>query len=171
VWKLSDITSTFYFSPDNQSIVQWGLGSTLLFPSASDPAVGTGKWGAGPAGAVFAEPGKWTLGVQLSDLKSFAGHRNRADVHYASVQYHVIYNCPKGWYVTTAPTTTADWTTRREDRWLMPVGLGVGKAVTFGRRQVSGELDGYYNVVHPATQPYPKWVLTFQFTFSRENIL
>ena len=171
VWKLSDITSGLYFSPDNQSILQWGVGPAFLFPAAKDQSVGTGKWGAGPAVGVFVEPGKWTLGVQLSDVKSFAGDRNRPDVHYASLQYHATYNLPKGWYVTTAPQTAADWTAPPEDRWLMPVGLGVGKARTFGKRQVSGELDGYYNVVHPATLPYPKWIITLQFTFARGNFL
>jgi len=171
VWKLSDITSSFYFSPDNKSIFQWGAGPTFLFPSATDQAVGTGKWGAGPAIGIFAEPDKWTLGLQLSDLKSFAGDRNRADVHYASLQYHVTYNFSKGWYVTTAPQTVADWTAPREDRWLMPIGLGVGKAKTFGTRQVAVELDGYYNVVHPSTLPYPKWVISLQFSFARGNVL
>ena len=170
-WKLSDITSRFYFSPDNRRIFQWGVGATFLFPAATDPSVGNGKWGTGPTGAVFVEPGKWTLGLQLSDLKSFAGDRNRPDVHYASLQYHATYNISKGWYVTTDPETLVDWTAPREDRWLMPVELGVGKAVMFGKRQVSGELDGYYNVVHPATVPYPKWVLTLQFTFAGPNFL
>jgi len=171
VWKLSDVTSNFYFSRDNQSIFQWGVGPTFLFPTATDLAVGTGKWGAGPGVALFVEPRKWTLGVQLGDLRSFAGDRNRPDVHYASLQYHVTYNLPRGWYVTTAPQTVADWTAPREDRWLTPIGLGVGNAKTLGKRQVSGELDAYYNVVHPATLPYPKWVLSLQFTFARPDFL
>jgi len=170
-WKLSDITSRFYFSPDNRRIFQWGVGPTFLFPAATGPAVGSGKWGAGPTGAVFVEPGKWTLGLQLSDLKSFAGDRNRPDVHYASLQYHVTYNIRKGWYVTTDPETMADWTVPQKDRWLMPVELGVGRAKTSGKRQVSGELDLYYNLVHPSTLPYPKWVITLQFTFARGNFL
>ena len=169
-WKLSDITSSFYFSPDNQSIFQWGVGPTFLFPAAKDQVVGTGKWGAGPAGAVFVEPGKWTLGVELSDLRSFAGDRNRPDVHYAILQYFLTYNVSNGWYVTTSPETSADWTARREDRWLMPIGLGGGKVISFGTSQVSGELDGYYNIVHPRALPYPKWVLTLQFTFARTHV-
>jgi len=170
-WKLSDITSSFYFSPDNQSTFQWGVGPTFLFPAAKDQAVGTGKWGAGPAGAIFVEPGKWTLGVELSDLKSFAGDRNRPDVHFAILEYILTYNVSKGWYVTTSPETSADWTAPREDRWLMPVGFGAGKVMAFGKSQVSGELDGYYNLVHPRTLPYPKWVLTLQFAFAREESL
>jgi len=171
LWKLSDVTSSFYFSPDNQSIFQWGVGPMFLFPAAKDQTLGTGKWGAGPTVALFIEPGKWTLGVQFSDVRSFAGDRNRPDVHYASLQYHATYNLSKGWYVTSAPQTSADWTAPREDRWLMPVGLGVGKANTFVKRQMSFELDGYYNIVHPSTRPYPKWVIALQFTFARGNFL
>ena len=73
--------------------------------------------------------------------------------------------------MTTQPQASADWTVSRENRWLMPIALGAGKAVTFGKRQVSGELDVYYNVVHPKALPYPKWVLTLQFTFARRNVL
>jgi len=170
-WKLSDLTTKFYFSPDKKGALQWGVGPTFLLPTATGQEVGNGKWGAGPAGAVFAEPGKWTLGLEVSDLKSFAGDRTRPDVHYLSLQYFVTYNVSKGWYVTTQPQPSADWTVSREDRWLMPIGLGVGKAVTFGKRQVSGELDGYYSLVHPTTLPYPKWVLTLQFTFATRNFL
>jgi len=171
VWKLSDITSSFYFSPDNKSIFQWGVGPIFLFPAAKVPSVGTGKWGAGPAVGVFVEPGKWTLGVQFSDLKSFAGDRGRPDFHYATLTYHVTYNFSRGWYLTTVPGIVADWTVPRDERWLMPIGLGVGKAKTFSKRQVSGELDGYYNLVHPATLPYPKWVISLQFTYARGNFL
>ena len=171
VWKLSDITSRFYFSPDNRHIFQWGVGPSFLFPAATGPQAGSGKWGVGPTGAVFVEPGKWTLGLQFSDLKSFAGDRNRPDVHYAILEYILTYNVSKGWYVTTSPETSADWTAPREDRWLTPIGLGVGNAKTLGKRQVSGELDAYYNVVHPATLPYPKWVLSLQFTFARPDFL
>jgi hypothetical protein len=170
-WKLNDLTASFYFSPDKKGTFQWGVGPTFLLPTATGQDVGNGKWGAGPAGAVFAEPGKWTLGLEISDLKSFAGDRTRPDVHYASLQYFVTYNVSKGWYVTTQPQTSADWTVSRKDRWLMPIGLGVGKAVTFGKRQVSGELDGYYNLVHPTTLPYPKWILTLQLTFAGRNVL
>ena len=170
-WKLSDLTTSLYFSPDQKAVFQWGVGPTFLLPTATGQDVGNGKWGAGPAGAVFAEPGKWTLGLEISDLKSFAGDRTRPDIHYASLQYFVTYNISKGWYVTMQPQTSADWTVSPEDRWLMPIALGVGKAVTFGKRQVSIELDGYYNLVHPTTLPYPKWVLTLQFTFAWRNVL
>jgi hypothetical protein len=49
----------------------------------------------------------------------------------------------------------------------MPVGLGIGNVIALGRRQVSGELSAYYSVVHPETQPYPKWLLGFGFTISQ----
>jgi hypothetical protein len=170
-WKLSDLTTSAYFSPNKKGTLQWGLGTTFLLPTATGQEVGNGKWGAGPGGAIFAEPGKWTLGLEISDLKSFAGDRTRPDVHYASLQYFVTYNISKGWYLTTQPQTSADWTVSREDRWLMPVALGVGKAVTVRKRQVSVEFDGYYNLVHPTTLAYPKWVLTLQVTFARRNVL
>lgn len=165
-WGLSDINSNLYFSPDTDGMVKWGAGPSFLFPTATDRAIGAGKWSAGPTGAVFIEPGQWTLGVIVSDLKSFAGDRNRPDVHYMTLQYQVTWNFCRSWYVTTSPTSAADWTAARGERWLMPVGLGVGKVFGLGKRQVSGEASASYSLIHPKTQPYPKWVLSLQLTLA-----
>jgi len=80
-WKLSDITPRFCFSPDNQHIFQWGVGPTSLFPATSEQTVGTREWAVGPMGAFFVEQGYWTLGVQLIDLRSFAGNRCHPVAH------------------------------------------------------------------------------------------
>src|SRR5581483_10536498 len=68
-WKLGDLTSSFYFSSERTGIFHWGLGPTVLLPTATGQEAGSGKWGAGPAVAAFLEPPKWTLGLEISDLK------------------------------------------------------------------------------------------------------
>src|SRR5882757_5893104 len=51
----------------------FGIGPTLVFPTASDPATGQGKWQVGPAVAAAFAPRKWLLGVLAQNPISFAG--------------------------------------------------------------------------------------------------
>lgn len=164
---LGDINANFYFSPDDQRQVHWGIGPSILIPSATGDSLGMGKWSAGPTGAVFIEPADWTLGVLASHLRSFAGDSNRAAVHYSTLQFQVTHNFWRNWYLTSSPTTLADWTAPSDERWLMPVGLGVGNVFSIGHRHFGGELSAYYSLIHPRTTPYAKWVFSLQLTFAR----
>ena len=39
----------------------WGAGPGVIFPSATDDSLGSGKWSAGPTGAVVRQQGPWTV--------------------------------------------------------------------------------------------------------------
>lgn len=166
---LGDINLNFYFSPDNQGRVHWGVGPALLIPSATSEPVGTGKWSGGFAGALIVEPGEWTLGISGTHLRSFAGDPDRPDVRYSTLQYQVTHNFWRGWYLTASPTSVADWTAPPEDRWLMPVGLGIGNVFSIGHRHFGGEFSAYYSLIHPRTMPYAKWIFSLQITFARTS--
>jgi hypothetical protein len=44
---LGDITFSAFFSPKDSPKLTWGVGPILLFPTATDDALGSDKWGAG----------------------------------------------------------------------------------------------------------------------------
>jgi hypothetical protein len=167
---LNDITVNVFAGPENDK-VQWGIGASLQIPSATNAALGAGKWCAGPAGAVFADIGGWTVGTVVSNVKSFTGDASRPEVNFLSLQYQITHNFWRGWYMTSSPTAIADWTGAHGDRWLVPVGLGLGNVFRIGRHHVGGEFTAYYSLVHPETQPYAKWLFSLQVTFakSRQN--
>lgn len=165
-WGMGDVTTSLYFSPDNQTKLHWGLGPAFQFPTASDQALGSGKWGAGFSAAVVGEPGRWTLGVATTSIQSFAGDPSREDINYLTVNYQVTNNFAGHWYVTSSPTIGADWKAAPGNRWLVPFGLGFGRVVGAGSRQLSAEVGAYYSLIHPRSAPYPKWLFSLQVAWA-----
>ena len=80
-----------------------------MLPTATDDKLGAEKWGAGISGVVLTQTGKWTLGVLANNVWSFAGESDRDEVNQFLVQYFVVYNLPKQWYLTSSPIITANW--------------------------------------------------------------
>jgi hypothetical protein len=162
---LGDINTTWFLSPAKPGKLLWGLGPILSFPTATDEALGSEKWGLGPSAVVLAMPGNWVVGGLVSNVWSVAGDSDRADVNKMTFQYFVNYNFGDGWYLTSAPIITADWEADSDDRWLVPFGGGVGKITRIGKQPINVSLHGYYNVIHPDDTPYPDWTLRFQVQF------
>ena len=164
---LGDINSTIFFSPAVPGKIIWGVGPILLFPTATDDMLGTGKFGVGPSGLALTQTGRWSIGVIFNNIWSIAGDSDRADVNAFLTQPFVTYNLPHGWNVTTSPIITANWKAGSDDRWLVPVGGGVGKLTRVGKLPVNFSAHGYYNVVHPesANVAYADWTLRAQVQF------
>src|SRR5947199_3643311 len=55
----------------------WGVGPTLVFPTASERTTGQGKWQAGPAAAIAFAPAGWLVGILAQNPISFAGDNER----------------------------------------------------------------------------------------------
>jgi hypothetical protein len=127
----------------------WGVGPTLIFPSATPEAVGQEKWQAGPAAVALYMSHKWVIGVLPQHWWSFAGDGGAPSTSFTNVQYFVQRLFPGGWQVGCAPNFTVDWKADHDDAVTFPVGLGVGKLLHIGKLPVKvvGELD--YAVVRP----------------------
>jgi hypothetical protein len=105
---LGDLNPTVFLSPAHPGKIIWGVGPAFVFPTATDPALGQGKWSIGPSFVVLAQPGHWTLGLLANNVWSFAGESNRPSVNQFLAQYFVNYNLSGGWYLTSAPIITAN---------------------------------------------------------------
>jgi hypothetical protein len=104
--------------------IEFGAGPLSTLPTATDDALGTGKWQAGVAGMVVHTS---TSGVRAGLLQwqaSFAGDNDRADVSTLTFQPLLIQNLPRGWYLRS----TAIWTfdLKNDHHWI-PLGIGAGK--------------------------------------------
>lgn len=146
---LGDFQYTAFFSPAKAGKVIWGVGPAFLFPTATDDALGTGKWSAGPSAVVLTMPGRWVLGALANQLWSFAGEDDRPDVSSMLIQPFINYNFDKGWYLTSSPIITANWEADSDQRWTVPVGGGVGKIFKIGKQPLNAQVGAYYNVEHP----------------------
>ena len=79
-----------------------------------------------------------------------------------TLQYFLAYNLKHDWYLTAAPILLADWRAQAGNRWLVPVGGGVGKLVTVGAMPVDFSATFYGNAVTPAG--LPTWQMNLQMT-------
>jgi len=92
-------------------------------------------------------PGNWLIGVLISNVWSFAGDEDAAEVNSFLLQPILNYNLVNGWYLTTAPVWTANWDA--EEAWSVPLGGGAGKLHRFGNLPIDFKAAYYYNVVRP----------------------
>ena len=65
----------------------------------------------------------------------------------------------------TAPIITANWEADSGDRWIVPVGGGVGKIFAIGSQKINGQAQAFYNVVKIDSLDGPDWSLRLQLQF------
>lgn len=161
---LGDMNPSFFLVPAKQGDLMWGVGPAMVLPTASDRMLGLGKFGVGPSAVILAQPGEWTVGVVASNVWSVAGSSSRESVNRMSLQYFVSRILANDWYISTAPTMVANWRASSGERWLVPVGAGIGKLVMFDKSPVDFSVSFYRNVVRPTGDPL--WQLNLQVSLA-----
>jgi hypothetical protein len=146
---LGDLNPSFFFVPKPRGSWTLGLGPTVLLPTATDQTLGSGQWGAGPAGVAVYTKGAWVAGALVNQIWSFAGDRARTAVSAFLVQPFVNYNLPGGWYLVSSPIITANWQ-RANEPWTLPVGGGFGRVFRVGRQPMNASLQAYGNAIKPS---------------------
>jgi hypothetical protein len=154
-----------FFSP-KEEVNDWilGVGPYLEFPTNSGPdnRFGSDNCSAGPAFIALQMKGPWVYGGLVTHLWSYAG--NDAEVNATAVQPFINYNLPKGWYLSSAPTLTANWSAPdSDDQWTIPIGGGIGKVLKIGKQPVNISVRAYYNAVSP--EGGADWQLQCQLQF------
>lgn len=160
---LGDITSTLFLMPRESRFAIFGIGPAVSFPTATDKTLGLEKWRVGPAAVVATMPGRWVLGTLVTNLWSVGGDPSRADINSMVIQPFVHYNFLHGWYLLSSPIITAVWTADSEDRWIVPLGGGVGKVFSIGKQKMNASAQAFYNVEQ--TTAIADWSLRLQFQF------
>ena len=57
---LGDFNPSFFLSPVKAGKLIWGAGPTFSLPTATNSAIGSGKWATGPSVIGVVQPGHWT---------------------------------------------------------------------------------------------------------------
>ena len=146
---IGDTQVELFVSPAKPGKLIWGLGPILQLPTNSNDALGTKKWGIGPAVVLLTSEGHWLYGVVANNVWSFAGPSDAAPINQMLVQYFINYNFAEGWYATTSPDITANWKASSNNRWTVPFGGGFGKIFKIGDQAMNGQVQAFYNVVSP----------------------
>jgi hypothetical protein len=160
---LGDVQESLFLSPTKVGPVIWGAGPVISFPTATENILGTKKLSLGPTVVVLRSQGRWLFGSLVQNLFSVAGPSGRPDVNQMLLQPFVNYNLPHKWYLTSSPIITANWEARSSERWVVPVGGGVGKIVHFGKKPVNVYSQFFRNVQRP--DGTSSWSARFNMTF------
>ena len=151
---VSDVLTSFFFSPSKPSSFTWGAGPVISFPSTTEPTLGTGKWGAGPTLVALKQSGPWTVGALVNQVWSVGGDPNRQDVSQMFLQPFLARSTKSLWTITLQSEMTANWEADR-DKWTVPINVVFAKLSSFGPFPASYQFGGGVFVAHPDIGP--KW--------------
>ena len=164
-----DTQLSAFLSPTRAERLVWGVGPVFQIPSATNDALGQGKWGAGPTAAALWFGEQWTFGALINNTWSFAGDHSRPAVNQMQLQPQINYNFKDNpdRYLSFSPVITANWKESGGERWTVPVSLGIGQLVKSGNQAINLQATVYYNVVKPTDAS--NWTLEFtvQFLFPK----
>jgi hypothetical protein len=147
--NFGDWTQLELFSPADSGKWLLGAGPTFIFPTAGSVYTGQGKFQVGPALVVAYMTKKYIIGVFPQQWWSYAGDPTRPNTSQINIQPIANLFFEGGWNVGYSGNITASWKAPGDNRWTVPIGIGVGKVVKFGRLPVKLGLAGQYMVMQP----------------------
>lgn len=156
---LGDTQLSAFLSPEaaGPGGLIWGVGAVINIPTATDPLLGTSKWGAGPSAVALIQKDSWTVGVLANQMWTFDGGNA---INKSFVQPWVTYQLQDNWSVSATSQTSYDWITRQ---WTVPINVGVAKLVNIGKQPVQFQVGGIYMLTAP--DGAPRWGLQTTVTF------
>jgi len=146
---LGDIQMVTLFGPNRMDGIVWGAGATFKFPTAQDDQLGAEKWQAGPAAMLFRFTPRWTLGFLAQHWNSFAGDGDRNSTSQTDIQYVIRRSLGSGWSLGMGPTISIDWEADSDNRYTVPVGLGLTKTFRLGKVPIKARIEPQWTVVSP----------------------
>ena len=157
---LGDTVQSFFLSP-KESPGGWimGAGPVLLLPTATDRALGSGKWGAGPTAVVLRQDKGFTYGVLANHIWSYEGWGDQ-NVNATFVQPFLSYTLKTFTSFGVNTESTYDWNARQ---WSVPMNFTITQLLKVGRQPLSLQLGYRYYTDGP--QGGPDWGLRFAITF------
>jgi hypothetical protein len=158
---LGDILQSFFFSP-RAPVNGWtvGVGPVFSYPTATDDALGTEKFGMGPTAVVLKQKKGWTIGALVNHVWSVAGEESRPDISTTFLQPFLSYTTKKHMTFGLNTESTYDW---EGEQWTVPLNASVSQLLKVGKLPLS---------LGVGVRPYlekpeggPDWGMRFVATF------
>lgn len=158
---LGDVVQSLFLSPKapTSSGLIWGAGPVLLLPTATNSALGTGKWGIGPTGVALKIVGQSTFGLLANHIWSYAGNSSRADVSATFVQPFYAFTTRTAISYGLTAEFSHDWV---RDVSVMPITASISQVMVLGKQPVSIGGGVRYFIISPTGAA--DWGLRFNFT-------
>jgi hypothetical protein len=135
---------------------EWAAGPLFVAPSATNTALGSGKWQAGAALiGIFPMTGGSVVGILATWQHSFAGNKDRPTTQVSSLQPFATYSIGGGYYVRSSGIMVFDF---EKNAYLIPLGVGFGKAFRAGGHIVNAFIEPQWTVYHKGAG-LPVWQL------------
>lgn len=133
-----------YLIDTRNPAISFGFGPQIVLPTASDDALGAGKWQLGLANVLFNASSKvFQWGYLLTWQASVAGDDDRADVNLGAFQPFGILQLGDGWYARSTGIWTYDFET---DNRAIPLGMGVGRVIPTERIVYNAFVEPQYSI-------------------------
>jgi hypothetical protein len=146
---LGDLILLENLSPAHSGHWLVGAGPTFIFPTATSDFTGQGKWQAGPSVVVGYLTKDFILGIFPQQWWSIGGEHTRPNTSQLNLQPFASIFFGDGWNIGYSGNILVNWRAPSENVWTVPIGLGLGKVVKFGRLPVKIQLSVQYMPVHP----------------------
>jgi len=140
----------------------WGAGFDLGFPTASKDLLGSGRWTGGPTAIITYMGPKWKVGALMQQYWDLGGAADRDKVNLSNLQYFIYYTLNETTSIGAGPNIIANWEqSDHDDRFTVPVGIGINKTVNFGKLPVRFGIEVHYSVIRPENVPGSEYDIRF----------
>ena len=148
---LGDINAFVSYSFVSKPTATLGVGPLVVAPTATDDALGAGKWQGGLAFIAFiAGSPVFQFGGLVTWQASFAGDPDRSSTNLMAVQPIYFFQLGKGTYLRGAPIWAFDI---KNSAYHIPLALGFGQVVKVGNTVFNRFIEPQYSMLHKGTQP------------------
>ncbi|WP_233621984.1 hypothetical protein [Flavobacterium agrisoli] len=148
---LGDINAFMSYNFVSKPTTTMGIGPLLAAPTATDNALGSGKWQAGFAYvAFFAKSPVFQYGALVTWQTSFAGHDDRSKTSLGAIQPFYFWQLGKGTYLRGAPIWVFDFA---NDSYSVPIGIGAGQVVKVNKTMFNIYLEPQFSALTDGVQP------------------
>ena len=162
---MGDTNYTAWISPSKSGKIIYGLGPAIQIPTASGAEYGSGEFGVGPSLVALTMMNKWVVGIVTNNIWTFGDIEENKFLF----QYFANYNLPKAWYLVSAPIMTANWNATANQKWIVPLGGGIGKVFKIGKQPINFNAQVYYNVERPDGYGDLQTRFQLQFLFPKKK--
>jgi len=164
---LGDINAFLSYNFVSKPTATVGIGPNLTLPTATDDALGTGKWQGGFAFVAFiASSPVFQYGGLVTWQASFAGDQDRDATNMAAIQPFYFWQLGNGTYLRGAPIWIFDFA---NEAYAMPLALGIGKVVKVGNIVFNLFIEPQYTILHEGLQPQLQLFSGINLQFMKGN--
>jgi hypothetical protein len=89
------------------------------------------------------------IGTLVNNIWRIGGAAHGDVLNSFTVQPFINYNLPHAWAISTAPLITSNWSAVSDQRWTVPIGLGVSKVTHVADQPLNLIAQYYHNLTHP----------------------